>query len=247
MNMAAQAPIIEIFSSLQGEGPYVGERHLFVRFQDCELSCKFCDTPLSFVENKFCRVESPPFSKRFRHLQNPISVDQLNEILKDFDDKILSVTGGEPLQKVSFLKEWLPAVRLRFKVLLETAGVHFNEFREVVDCIDIVSMDLKLPSATGMHPWWREHEAFLKAAQGKEIYIKAVVTAETEDKDILRGTDLVASIDREIPFILQPASSFGRFRAIPEMDQVAHWQDLAQKTLSHVRVIPQMHKQLGIL
>lgn len=245
--MAAQASIIEIFSSLQGEGPYVGERHLFVRFQDCELSCKFCDTPLSFVENKFCRVESPPFSKRFRHLQNPISVDQLNEIVKDFDDKILSVTGGEPLQKASFLREWLPTVRPRFKVLLETAGIHFGEFREIIDWVDIVSMDFKLPSATGMHPWWREHEAFLKLAREKDIYVKVVVTSETEEKDLVRGIELLASINPAIPFILQPASPFGRFRAVPEMDQVAHWQDLAQKTLSHVRVIPQLHRQLGIL
>ena len=245
--MAAEAHIIEIFSSLQGEGPYIGERHLFVRFQDCELSCKYCDTPLSFVENKFCRVESPPFSKRFKNLPNPISVDQLNLILTDFEERTLSVTGGEPLQKVAFLKEWLPAARARFKILLETAGVHFNEFREIAEWVDIISMDFKLPSSTGMHPWWREHEAFLKIAKDKDTYIKVVVTSETLEKDLLRGIELVASINPSIPFILQPASPFGRFRSSPTMDQVAQWQDLVQKTLNDVRVIPQMHKQLGIL
>jgi pyruvate-formate lyase-activating enzyme len=171
----------------------------------------------------------------------------LNLFLTDFEEKTLAVTGGEPLQKAPFLREWLPTVRPRFKILLETAGVHVSEFREIVEWVDIVGMDFKLPSATGMHPWWREHEAFLRMAQGKDVYIKVVLTGETEEKDILRGIELVASIDPSIPFILQPATPFGRFRSVPSIEQVAHWQDLVQKTLSHVRVIPQIHKQMGIL
>jgi organic radical activating enzyme len=245
--MTAQAPVIEIFSSLQGEGPRVGERHLFVRFQDCELSCKFCDTPAGFVANKFCRVESPPFSRRFRTLPNPLTVDRLNEQIAEFDERVLAVTGGEPLQKSAFLKEWLPTVRPRFRVLLETAGVHANEFRDIAEFVDVVAMDLKLPSVTGMHPWWREHEAFLKAARGKEVYVKAVVSAETSPEDVRRAAELVASVDPSIPFVLQPASAFARFRAVPAVEQVADWQTLAGTALKDVRVIPQMHKQLGVL
>ncbi|HEX5036771.1 MAG TPA: 7-carboxy-7-deazaguanine synthase QueE [bacterium] len=241
------APVIEVFSSLQGEGPRVGERHLFVRFQDCELTCKFCDTPTSFVVNKFCRVEAPPFSKKFRNLPNPLTPAQLNEVLADFTESVLSVTGGEPLQKAAFLKEWLPAVRPRFRVLLETAGVHVHEFREISEFVDIVAMDVKLPSSTGMHPWWREHEAFLKAALGKEIYVKVVVTSETAQDDLKRAMDLVASVDASIPFILQPASAFARFRSVPAIEQVAGWQTMAQQALTDVRVIPQLHKQLGVL
>lgn len=245
--MSLEAPIIEIFSSLQGEGPHVGERHLFVRFQDCELSCKFCDTPLSFIENKFCRVEFPPFSKKFKNVPNPISLETLNTLLHDFDDKVISMTGGEPLQKTPFLKNWLPTVRPRFRILLETAGIHFSQFAEIVSLIDIISMDLKLPSTTGMHPWWREHESFLKIAKGKEIYVKAVVSAETQEEDLIKAVTLISSIDPGIPFILQPASAFSRFRATPNFNQVAQWQSLIQKSLRDVRVIPQIHKQFGIL
>lgn len=245
--MIPTVPLIEIFSSLQGEGTRLGERHLFVRFQDCELSCKFCDTPLSFIENRFCRVESPAFSKRFKHLPNPLSVEQLNALLSEFNDRTICVTGGEPLQKASFLGLWLPTIRPRFKILLETAGVHVNEFRELIDLIDIVSMDFKLPSATGMHPWWREHEAFLKAAQPKEVYVKAIVSAETKEEEILRGASLVASIDPAIPFILQPATPTDHFRSPPSIEQISQWQQLASSRLPDVRVIPQMHKQLGTL
>lgn len=248
--MSLTAPIIEIFSSYQGEGPHVGERHLFVRFQDCELSCKFCDTPQSFVENRFCRIEQPPFSKKFQNIPNPISSEDLTRIVSDFQDPVLVLTGGEPLQKASFLREWLPGIHGRFKILLETAGIHFSEFRDIASWIDIISMDFKLPSVTGMHPWWREHASFLKAVKEdpkRELYIKMVISNETEEKDISRALELLRSIDVFLPVILQPASLFGRFRNIPTIDQVAHWQEILQTVLPNVRVIPQVHRHMGIL
>ncbi len=244
--MPSQAPIIEIFSSFQGEGIHVGERHLFVRFQDCELSCKWCDTPASFVENKFCRVETPPFSKKVRHYPNPISVSLLNEILAGFDETTIAITGGEPLQKCSFLKEWLSSLKEK-RILLETAGVHVSELQEIIEWVSIVSMDIKLPSSTGMHPWWREHESFLKIARQKEVYVKVVVTQETEDRHLERAASLVAAIDPEIPFILQPASVTAKFRAVPLSEQLSRWWEMAKICLADVRVIPQIHKQLGIL
>lgn len=243
--MTAEAAIIEVFVSFQGEGTHAGERHLFVRFQDCELSCKWCDTPASFVENRFCRVESPPFSKKFRHCPNPVSVAGLMEILSEFGEETIAVTGGEPLQKVAFLKDWLPLLKER-RVLLETAGVHVPEFKEVLDWVTIVSMDLKLPSSTGMHPWWREHEAFLRLAYQKEVYVKVVVTSETEERHLDRAASLVASLDPKIPFLIQPASVTAKFRAVATPEQLARWQEIGRSHLHDVRVVPQIHKILGV-
>lgn len=39
-----KANINEIFASIQGEGRYVGEKQLFVRFSSCNLKCAYCDT-----------------------------------------------------------------------------------------------------------------------------------------------------------------------------------------------------------
>ncbi len=245
--MILRVPIVEIFSSFQGEGPRVGERHTFVRLQDCDLSCRYCDSPHTFVENASCRVEDPPFSKNFRRHANPLSVEDINGILESFHDDVISVTGGEPLQKADFLSTWLPTLKPRFRVLLETAGVHSEALEKIIGFVDVISMDFKLPSATGMRPYWDEHEKFLKIARGKEVYVKAVVSSETTDEEIRRSRDLVRSIDASIPFILQPATAFAEFRAVPRREQIAHWQEIAQQGLSQVRIIPQVHKQLGIL
>ena len=40
---AEKARISEIFSSLQGEGTHVGERHIFIRFEECNIHCTYCD------------------------------------------------------------------------------------------------------------------------------------------------------------------------------------------------------------
>ena len=36
--------IKEIFTSIQGEGLYIGQKQIFVRFSRCNLSCAYCDT-----------------------------------------------------------------------------------------------------------------------------------------------------------------------------------------------------------
>ena len=45
------AKIKEFFTSIQGEGPFVGYKQLFVRFCGCNLSCKYCDTDYRTVDS----------------------------------------------------------------------------------------------------------------------------------------------------------------------------------------------------
>src|SRR5271155_5573744 len=42
---AHSARVVEVFSSLQGEGIRLGERQIFVRFGGCNLHCDYCDEP----------------------------------------------------------------------------------------------------------------------------------------------------------------------------------------------------------
>lgn len=246
--MKTHASVIEIFSSLQGEGPYVGEEQLFVRFQGCSLSCQFCDTPASFIDNPLCRVEQPPFSKQFERYPNPLSIEALNRIIAGFPAaKTIAVTGGEPLEQGDFLSAWLPTLAGRYRILLETAGIHAASLKAVRSHVNVISMDVKLPSVTGMRAYWSEHREFVSGAGDTELYVKAVVSAATDDADLDTAVDLVAARSRSIPFILQPASPFARFRATPSALQLSRWRDRAAERLSDVRVIPQLHKTLSIL
>jgi 7-carboxy-7-deazaguanine synthase len=110
------------------------------------------------------------------------------------------------------------------------------------DMVDVVSMDVKLPSATGLQPFWDEHRKFLEAARGRALFVKAVVTADTAQSDILTAVDLVARYDQTVPFILQPASG----PTAPTPLQLIGWQNAALAHLADVRVIPQLHKVLCV-
>ena len=44
MEEQSTTKIREIFTSIQGEGPCIGQKHIFVRFCKCNLTCDYCDT-----------------------------------------------------------------------------------------------------------------------------------------------------------------------------------------------------------
>lgn len=242
-----RARLIEIFQSLQGEGPYTGRAMVFVRFEGCAFSCRYCDTPESFRRHPEFRVERTPHSGRFKNEANPVSAGRLERILDDFPEPWLSLTGGEPLQQAAFLKEWLPRRTPRGPVLLETGGILHQELTSVLPWIDVISMDVKISSATGMRPYWPEHEAFLKIARTKEVYVKAVVVPGTGDDEIKRAAGLVQGLAPDIPFVLQPVTPVGPVPASVSPQILERWAALSRRYLSDVRIMPQRHPHWGIL
>jgi len=247
--MSHTANIVEIFSSLQGEGLYTGSSTTFVRFEGCDLGCKWCDTPEALIHHDACQVESPPKSMSFTEVLNPVSSTKLTEIIDNFDDEFLSLTGGEPLLHSSFLTHWLSAEIPKRRVILETSGVHCNALLEVIPYIHVVSMDLKLPSSTGIKPVWNEHVSFLKIAlqQKKEVYVKIVVTARTTDRDLQEAIRIISRTNRSLPVMLQPASPTLTFHETLTGDQLDSLFRLFSAYLPNVSVTPQMHKQWGVL
>lgn len=242
-----QTNLIEIFSSFQGEGPHVGEAMAFLRFQDCALSCGFCDTPASFERHSRFRVETPPQSGQFRYFPNPTDGAFLAELLRPYLGQILSITGGEPLQQADFLAAWLPSLRWASSVLLETNGVLPAALAKVIEYVDIVSMDIKLPSVTGMRPYWKEHAEFLRIARAKQVYVKVVVSNPTDIGELKQAIAIVETEAPGVPFILQPVTPAGAVRErIPE-ERLKELYRFSKQHLEDVRVIPQIHPMLGLL
>ncbi|MGL6297739.1 MAG: 7-carboxy-7-deazaguanine synthase QueE [Methanobacteriaceae archaeon] len=128
---SSQAPVIEIFSSIQGEGILVGRRQIFVRFAGCNLDCNYCDTS----------------SSKNINAGNIMSIeDVLNKIneLATPDLHSISFTGGEPLIHAEFISKVIANFdKLGYKSFLETNGTLPNQLKFLKN-IDYVSMDIKL-------------------------------------------------------------------------------------------------------
>ena len=244
----SKANVIEIFSSVQGEGKYLGCRQIFIRLADCNLNCAYCDT--DFLRADFCKVETAAGSMIFRDERNPLDAAQVATIIKKFCGEVpthsISLTGGEPLLHWQFIGELSSAIKnLGVKIFLETNGTLCNEFEKISGAIDIVSMDIKLPSVVGKN-LFSVHEKFLRAAQGKDLYVKIVVTGATTPEEFFSAIDLVASIDPKIFLILQPVTPIKNMSAV-SAEKILSFQAAALRKLKNVRVIPQTHKLINLL
>ncbi|MCM8812199.1 MAG: 7-carboxy-7-deazaguanine synthase QueE [Candidatus Omnitrophica bacterium] len=233
--MQPTARVIEIFSSIQGEGVYVGHPHLFVRFWNCNMTCGYCDTDYKGPYEEY-------------------SVQQLSSeverlLLEDGPFQAVSLTGGEPLLWKDFLKAWLPWLKNKGqRTYLETNGTLPQAFAEVLHWIDIIAMDFKPPSATFDRAYWKEHEEFLRLAYRarKEIFVKIIATRQTTDVEMEYSLRLIASVHSRIPVVLQPVTPWGIVSEGPSPEQIQRWQWCAGSLLKDVRVIPQVHRLLGV-
>lgn len=242
--------LIEIFSSIQGEGPYLGVRQIFLRFAGCNLKCAYCDTPFEPMD-KF-RVEYKTGSGNFDYFNNQVTPSEVASILNSMElesNHSISLTGGEPLLHAGFILELAELLKeKKVKFYLETNGTLPDQLEKVLDVIDIISMDIKLPGSAACGNLWAAHEAFLKIGQCKEIFVKIVVSSDTSNQEVNDACETIRKVDRNIPLIIQPVDSHKGFPdKSPSMDKLIEIQGLGFNYLTDVRIIPQTHKLMGIL
>lgn len=221
-----KARISEIFRSIQGEGKYLGVPQVFVRFAGCNLDCGWCDTDFSEKEQ----------------LDELELINRIKGLMPGCHS--ISLTGGEPLVQAEFLEIFLSLIKKEdVKIFLETNGTLPDHLGKVLKYLDIISMDMKLPSSAGCGDHWNEHRDFLSIAVGckRDVYVKVVVTAQTEMKDLVKAVELISDVERTVPLIIQPEFS--------EKDVLSkicrEYLDLAGSKLNDVRIIPQVHKIMG--
>ncbi|MCK5288618.1 MAG: 7-carboxy-7-deazaguanine synthase QueE, partial [Candidatus Omnitrophica bacterium] len=185
-----KAELVEIFKSIQGEGLYQGQEQVFVRFYGCNLQCSFCDTKSLFYtkEDLFYIMK------------------KIND-LGDFHS--VSLTGGEPLLQIEFLKQLSKTLKQdKRTVYLETNGVLYENLREIIDFMDIISMDFKLPTSTNDRILWKEHTEFLKIALKKEVFVKAVIGLNTSEEDLIECIKIIKKLKPDLFFVLQPQNPY---------------------------------------
>jgi 7-carboxy-7-deazaguanine synthase len=248
------APLVEVFSAIQGEGANVGTRQIFVRFGGCDLRCHYCDSAHTWKPGSTCRIEQVPGERDFQTFANPISALTLTAWVKqlhqpnDLHDSI-SLTGGEPLLQAEFLKAWLPELRAQvvLPIYLETGGHLPDALAQVLPHLNSIGMDLKLPSVSG-ETHWSAHANFLHTCYqaGVEVFCKVIVSAQTELDDLRQAAQLIAGVSSQIPLFLQPVTPLSESSSVqaPTPAQVLAWQAFTKQFLSSVRVVPQTHKMI---
>ncbi len=245
------AQLVEIFSSFQGEGVYVGQRQVFIRFAGCNLSCQYCDTPSALEIPKHFRIERTPGKRDMESRENPASLEDVLSLIdpfirnKDLNHSVC-LTGGEPLLQVDFLKALIPELKGRgLKTYLETNGVLHKHLEEVIDLIDIISFDVKLPSATGLSSYLADHKKTLEVAFLKEVFVKIVFTKDANVKELDDACEMIAGISPDIPLVLQPATPHGPIKHWPKPEEAFALHATAKRRLKNVLVIPQTHRIMG--
>ena len=239
---------MEAFASVQGEGPLVGCRQVFLRFAGCNLACRYCDTDHAPAAR--ARVEKTPGARDFVMVSNPLTVREVVGLVAGLDPSAghsLVLTGGEPLLHAGFLREFLPlAPRTRHGVYLETNGTRPDLLAGVLPLVDFIAADVKLPSAAGTGDLWEEHRRFLTLARHKVLCVKAVISGETLEEEVDRLAVLVAQACPQAVLVLQPVTPAGGVPPVPPARALA-FQRRALAQAADVRLIPQTHHVMGQL
>ena len=172
--------VAEIFKSIQGEGPYQGTEQVFVRLFGCNLRCRYCDTQLDAYQDM--SIE-----------------DVIAEVNKHSQYHSVSITGGEPLVQIRSLKKLVKALKKRGdRVYLETNGTLYQELKSIINDVDIIAMDFKLPSVIQCGRYWDRHRRFLEIARVKEVFVKAIIGTDLDMFDLRMTVEMIKAIAPKI-------------------------------------------------
>lgn len=254
------APVMEVFASIQGEGLYVGEPQTFLRLRGCPLRCAWCDTPGSWALDG--EATARVLARREPGWATPFQAACWIAEVEPGAPRTVSVTGGEPLLWPDFVLGLRPVLGGR-RLHLETAGAHPRSLERVLEVCDHVSLDLKLPEDLGApveleqaesgveraprdaDEWARAREICLRLLVGRDAAAKLIVSGARALEDYEELVLDLARLARALPLIVQPATPMGGVSA-PSPQLVLGVLELAREHGLSVRVLPQVHRALGV-
>lgn len=230
-----------------------------MRFGECDLRCVWCDSPGTWRAAKSCRFETSSGSGEFTSEPNPIALERIDSALEALAPALgsfVSLTGGEPLLQPDAVRSVAAAARDRgLRVHLETHGLAVAALEQIVDTIDVVSLDWKLRSDVNWANKSRDssdfselHKTFLEVARrAPEHYVKVVLTPNTGDAELETVCRHLAAHAPDSPLVLQPVTPTGGIKDAPDARVLLRWLRLCECLHRDVRLIPQTHRVYGAL
>ena len=261
--VALRAPVVEVFASIQGEGLFAGQPQVLLRLSGCPLRCRWCDTPGSWTvpEEGEARIYAESRTRTAPAWASPFRAATWISEVDPQGHRPVSVTGGEPLLWPAFLRELATLTGSRRRHL-ETSGSDPDALEEVLDVVDHVSLDLKLPAdldppaaveeAPGSRPapasereWAEVRARNLVAVRDRDACGKLVVRGGIDPDAYLPILDDVADLNRGLLLVLQPVTPV-RGAPAPDRALLDALVALALERELDVRVVPQIHRGLGL-
>ena len=206
--------VIEIFTSINGEGPRAGELACFVRLKGCNLRCTYCDT-------MYANTPDAP--------SETLSVEAVVARVLATGVHNVTLTGGEPLLAPA-ARELVAALVAHepLRVELETNGsVDLAPYLELPRVT--ATMDYKLPGSGMERPMRHENFALLRP----QDTVKFVAGS---DADLQRALEIIRQYDLTARCHVYLSPVFGR---IDPADMVEF---MKVHRLNGVRLQLQLHK-----
>jgi 7-carboxy-7-deazaguanine synthase len=221
--------LVEIFRSIQGEGPFIGSPAVFVRVHGCNLACSFCDTKYSWYSNA---------GEGYREVDPTILIMEILDIARIND--IIVLTGGEPMiyqDQLTHVAGVLP-----HKIHIETNGTILPQGEQILKDIDhwVVSpKEWQKPENRAKVEWWLDHFK-------KNLTMKFVISTE-DDVELLSETFRL----QKAPLVVLQPERFAMTSGVPHngsqqglylenMKKLIEWAD-AHLNGVNWRVLPQLH------
>lgn len=209
--------IIEKFVSIDGEGPTAGALSVFIRFEGCNLRCKWCDTMYSFDG-----------SSSVEHL----TAQEILDYILETGVKHVTLTGGEPLwqEDIEDVLDLL-AGQSEITVHIETNGaVDITPFKARYKGQSIYFiLDYKLHTSGMMHKMLPQN---LEAVTTNDVYKLVVGSSE----DLGAAYEIISKHDlaKRCQVYLSPVKK--------HIDPAFIVEFMKEKKLNDVKLQLQLHK-----
>ena len=232
--------VSEIFTSIEGEGVFVGKKTLFIRLSGCHLKCRWCDTRYAL-----------PLDSGIDYQVEEIK-DLIVKELQPFTYKV-NFTGGEPLLQIEAVIQLADFIKrhTNLKTYIESSCFDSELFSKILPYMDICKVEFKSEDSKVVKDedyynlLINEFRCLELAVQNsKTTYIKIVVTNSTKLDSF---KNLVYNISKKIKpsdimgFIIQPSDIIDQ----PTVNKLLDIYDIVQPMFPEVRIIPQLHKVIG--